>query len=260
MEEKKYLVLKVGGGEVDDPGFLSSLAGVVRSIEARTVIVHGGGKEIGSWLKALGQEARFYQGLRVTDEQAVAVVEMVLSGLVNKRLTGSLVKAGVEALGISGRDLGLVRARKLEPDGVDLGHVGEPAEVRVTTLAKLCSLGLVPVISPVSQAAGGEVFNINADHMAAAMAVALGASEMVFLSNVPGVLDSDGKALESLTPDKIESLIGQGVIASGMVPKVRSALEALEAGVPRVLITNLEGLRKHLAGQPAPTLVRKLEV
>jgi len=255
MKPDTPLVLKVGGGEVDDPGFLAALAAEVGSMARRPVIVHGGGKEIGSWLKLLGQEARFYQGLRITDERAVEMVEMVLSGRINKRLVGALTAAGVQALGLSGRDLGLVRARKLEAE-VDLGHVGEPEEVNAGALNRLCGMGLVPVISPVSQDAGGTVYNINADHVAAAVAAALGSAELVFLSNVPGVLDSGGGLFQSLTGKEIEGLIGQGVIAGGMLPKVRSGLETLRAGVGMVLITDLAGLRRYLNGEPAATVIR----
>ncbi len=255
MNRKTPLVLKVGGGEVDDPGFLLDLAAVVGSMDSPPVIVHGGGKEIGSWLEMLGQEARFHQGLRITNERAVAVVEMVLSGIVNKRLAGALVAAGVEALGISGRDLGLVRARKLEAE-VDLGHVGEPEAVKAEILTRFCGMGIVPVISPVSQDAGGVVYNINADHMAAALAVALKAEELVFLSNVPGVLDAEGEPIQSLTGEQIEQLIDRKVIDGGMLPKVRSGLETLKAGVRKVLITNLAGLRRYLKGKTAATLIR----
>ncbi|MBN2288881.1 MAG: acetylglutamate kinase, partial [Candidatus Glassbacteria bacterium] len=143
MKKSSPLVLKVGGGEVDDSGFLQALAAAVASMSRPPVIVHGGGKEIGSWLKVLGQEARFHQGLRITDGRAMAVVEMVLSGAVNKRLVGVLVAAGVRALGLSGRDLGLVRARKLEAE-VDLGHVGEPEAVQTEVLTRLVGMGMVP--------------------------------------------------------------------------------------------------------------------
>ena len=248
-------VLKVGGGEVDDPAFLSALAAVVASMDCSPVIVHGGGKEIGSWLKLLGQETRFHQGLRITDERAMAVVEMVLSAAVNKRLVGTLVTAGVQALGLSGRDLGLVRARKLEAE-IDLGHVGEPEAVNSEALSRLCSTGIVPVISPVSQDAGGVVYNINADHVAASVAAALGAAELVFLSNVPGVLDAGGEPIQTLTGKQIEGLIEQGVIDGGMLPKVRSALESLKAGVRKVLITDLEGLKRYLDDKPAATVIR----
>jgi len=228
MNRKTPLVLKVGGGEVDDPGFLMDLAAVVGSMDRPPVIVHGGGKEIGSWLEMLGQEAGFHQGLRITDERAVAVVEMVLSGRVNKRLVGVLVASGVEALGLSGRDLGLVRARKLEAE-VDLGHVGEPEAVKAGILTRLCGMGIVPVISPVSQDAGGVV--------------------------VPGVLDDGGEPIQSLTGEQIEHLIDRKVIDGGMLPKVRSSLETLKSGVRKVLITDLAGLRRYLEGKTAATLI-----
>lgn len=252
---KDLTLLKVGGGEVDSPEFLASLTRLVSGRLGKLVILHGGGKDIGRLLEALGVQSAFHEGLRITGDTAIEAVEMALSGLVNKRIVGALVSGGVKAIGLSGRDLGLILAHKLEAD-VDLGHVGEPLRVDPLPLHTLLEAGYLPVISPVSQDEKGTVFNINADHAARAVAVALGARDLVFLSNVPGVYD-DIHQIGELKPQMAESLIRSGVIDGGMIPKVRSAVEALNAGVKRALISDLAGLENFLAGKPAATIVTK---
>jgi acetylglutamate kinase len=255
MDNRKPMVLKIGGGEVDSPEFLERLTKLVVALKRPLVIVHGAGKEIGRLLEKLGQEVRFHEGLRITDDRAIEVVEMVLSGLVNKRIAGALQKAGLKALGLSGRDLGLILASKLE-SGVDLGHVGEPKKANVHPLHKMLEFGWLPVISPVSQDDKGAVFNINADHVARTVAVGLGASELVFLSNVPAVLEGDHE-IGTLTGAVAEKLIQMGVINGGMLPKVRSSLEALTGGVQKVLITDLDGLERYLAGKVVSTMITR---
>ncbi len=255
MNSETAMVLKVGGGEVDKTDYLKSLAKFVSAINRRVVIVHGGGKDISRLMEKLGGEAKFHQGLRITDDAAIEVVEMVLSGLVNKRIVGALVSAGVKALGLSGRDLAVVRARKLEAE-VDLGHVGEPDHVNPLFLRKIIELGIVPVISPVSQDSRGVVFNINADHVAAAVAVTLRAAELVFLSDVPCIYDREYQ-ISVLKTDAVENLIASGVIDGGMIPKVRSAVTALKSGVKNVLVTDLEGLAKYLRGEQTATLITR---
>jgi len=234
-------VLKIGGHQVDDAAFLTGLGEVVAGLEALPVIVHGGGKEIAALQRRLGLQPRFIEGLRVTDEESLAVAEMVLSGRVNKRLVVALLRAGVQALGLSGVDLGLVRVERLTLPGGDLGRVGRPVAVRAEVLRTWLERGIVPVLSPISLGADGP-YNVNADQVAAAVAVALKAEEMVFVTDVPGVL-MDGTLLPELTPAQARRLIEQEVIAGGMVPKVRAALEGLEQGVRQVRITNLDGLR-----------------
>lgn len=253
MSPQDLMVLKVGGGEVNRPEFLESLAKLVARMERKPVIVHGGGRDIGKYLDQLGIESNFHEGLRVTDDEAIDVVEMVLSGLVNKRIVGALVASRVKALGISGRDLGLVRAGKLEAE-VDLGHVGEAQWINVRTLGSLLEQGFVLVISPVSQDVKGTVFNINADHMARAVAVSLRVTELVFLSDVPCVYD-DVHKISKLNKELAEQLIETEVIGGGMVPKVRSGIQALEKGVKRVLITDLEGLGNYLRGNITATVI-----
>ncbi len=255
MKQGCRLVLKVGGGEVDNKKFLKKLAVLIKGMKDRPVIVHGGGKEITRLLDGLGIESKWHQGLRITDDVAIEVVEMVLSGLVNKRIVGALEAGKVRALGLSGRDLGLVRARKLQAD-VDLGHVGEAGIVNSGAIKTLAKDNWVPVISPVSQDKQGVVLNINADHVARAVAVSLKVEELVFLSNVPCIYD-DNYELSTLKANQAETLIASGVIDGGMIPKVRSGIAALEGGVKRVVITDIDGLGRRLQGEAAGTVIEK---
>ncbi len=243
------IVLKVGGNELDDAGFVSGLIETLREMwQARAVaVVHGGGKAIARLQERLSLQPRFVDGLRVTDDESLDVAEMVLSGLANKRLVGQLVSSGVAAVGMSGVDGGLFRVVKMVHDTHDLGWVGEIVETNPVEVEALLSRGVTPVISPISLGLDGHTYNVNADHAACALACALGAGELAFVSNVPGVLlgiggEGVGECVPALTPDEVESLIGSGEIRGGMVPKVRSALDALGRGVERVRITNLAGL------------------
>lgn len=249
MLEKEIIVLKIGGAELDNPDFLAGFAVAVKEMtkRARPLIVHGGGKDIARVQEKLGLEPRFLEGLRITDEESLEVAEMVLSGLVNKRLVARLVSVGLPAMGLSGVDLGMVRVEKmLHPKG-DLGWVGKIVEVRTFGLRSLMEIGAVPVISPISLGMDGHTYNVNADHAAQAFAVALPAESLVFVSNVPGVV-IDGQLIPRLTLKEAEKFIEEGKIYGGMVPKVRSALEAVSGGVRKVRITDLEGLRRRGGG------------
>jgi acetylglutamate kinase len=235
-------VLKIGGNEIDNPAFLAELARVVAMLPDRPVIVHGGGKEIGQLQMDLGIPYQVLSGLRVTSDAVLRVVEMVLNGLVNKRLVTALVNAGVPALGLSGVDLGLLRVEKMQhPDG-DLGWVGQVVEVNAEAVRALLAMGLALVISPISLGRDGHTYNVNADHAAAALAAAVGASALAFVTNVPGVL-TDGGLVEQLTAQQTRELIQAGVISGGMVPKVQAALDALDHGVVAVKIVDLHGLQ-----------------
>ena len=235
------LVLKIGGNELDDPAFVAELARVVAALHPHPVLVHGGGKEIGVIQRALGGEPRFVAGLRVTDESALQAAEMVLCGLVSTRLVAALAAAGADALGISGVDRGLIRVEKAQhPDG-DLGRVGRPVAVRADVLRELLAQGVVPVVAPVSLGPEG-AYNVNADEAAGAIAGALGDAEVVFVTNVPGVLVG-GDLATQLDAGKVAELIDDGTIYGGMIPKVRAALTALDAGVRAARITNLAGLQ-----------------
>jgi acetylglutamate kinase len=235
-------VLKIGGNEIDQPAFLDELCAAVGALDGPGVIVHGGGKETGAALKLHGLDFEFVDGMRATSETAMAIVEQVISGGINKRLVALLNAAGSAAIGISGVDLQLLQAQPLRPGGRDLGRVGEIVRVRAEVLHALLAQGWLPVVSPVSIAqTDQQPINVNADHAALAIAAALPAAELIFVSNVPGVL-IDGELLPQLTPDAVAAHIASGAINGGMVPKVRSAVDAL-AGVPAVRITNLAGLR-----------------
>jgi acetylglutamate kinase len=242
-ESTRCIVLKVGGNQVDDDTVLDALAETVARMEEPAIIVHGGGKEIASLQKAFGLTPQFVEGLRVTDDQGLAIVEMVLSGRVNKRLVARLMRAGVKALGLSGVDLGLVRVEKMVHPAGDLGWVGRVVTVDREPLWILLQHGIVPVVSPVSLGFDGHTYNVNADHVAMGLARAVGASALYFLTDVAGVLIGD-QVVDRLSAAEVERLIENGTIHGGMVPKVRSALEAVGAGVPEARITNLDGLAR----------------
>jgi acetylglutamate kinase len=237
------ILLKVGGNEIDDDGFLAGLVTAVAALRRHTpvVIVHGGGKEIGDLHRRLDVPFEFVEGLRVTTADSLRLVEMVLSGLVNTRLTRWLVNGGVPALGVSGVDLGLVRVEPLRPNGQDIGFVGRIVGVQADPMKRWLAEGITPVISPISLGVDGQSYNVNADQVAAAVAASVGASRLVFVSNVPGVL-LDGAVAPLLTTDQAEAHIANGQIFGGMIPKVRAAMEALQAGAPAAVITNLAGL------------------
>jgi acetylglutamate kinase len=224
-------VYKLGGPALEDPGLVAPLAAEVRGLAGRAVLVHGGGRHIERMLKALAIESRFVDGRRFTSEEAMEAVEMVLSGVVNKGLAAGLTAAGTPAVGLSGRDAGLVRAR-LE-DG--LGWVGTPEAVDPAALGALWEAGLLPVVSPVASDAEGRPVNVNADEAAQGLARALGARTLVYLSDVDGVR-LDGRTVATLAPAEARRRIEDGTIAGGMALKVRVALEASAAGIPEVVI------------------------
>lgn len=234
-------IIKIGGNELDDPAFVRDLVQMVKELPEPPVLVHGGGKEIRSLQERLGLEPQYVDGLRVTDIESLAVVQMVLAGRVNKRLVAALTAGGVDAFGMSGVDRGAVKAEKLEHPAGDLGWVGRVVAVRPDVFYRLLDDGITPVLSPICWGADGSMFNVNADHVALALACALAATALVFVSNVPGLLAGD-QVIERITPVQAESLMAEGVITGGMIPKVRSALEAIAGGVPTVRITDLQGL------------------
>lgn len=236
------LVLKIGGQEIDDHDFVKRMGEAVAALAAPPVLVHGGGKEIRELQERLGVAAQYIDGLRVTDAQSLDIVQMVLIGRVNKRLVSALSLAGVDAFGMSGVDRTSVRAEKLEHPGGDLGQVGRVTHVRTEVFKRLLEDGITPTLSPLCYGPDGSIFNVNADHVATAVAVAMQATELVFVSNVPGVL-REQELLPRLTTAEVEQLITDQIITGGMIPKVRSALEAIEGGVTTVRITNLEGLK-----------------
>lgn len=237
------ILIKIGGHEIEDEAFLTALAQVIAELESPVVIVHGGGKEISQLQQQLGIEPQYINGVRVTDAPSLAIVEMVLCGVVNKRLVRHLLAGGVDAIGLSGVDRGLVRAVKMASDTVDMGYTGAVGTVRAEVVLSLLEQGITPVIAPICLGQDSN-FNVNADHVAGAVAQAIGAAKVVFLTNVEGVLVDD--ALQAgLTADQAQGLIADGTIFGGMIPKVQTALAVLQGGVPQVAITNLQGLKTH---------------
>ncbi len=238
-------VIKVSGHEIDDPDFLAALAETVRDLNTPTIIVHGGGKEISALQTAMGITPQFIDGVRVTDETSLSIVEMVISGVINKRLVRALIHAGIEAMGISGSDRGLLKAVKYPHPTQDMMFTGEIKSVRAEVLNALLAEGITPVIAPVCMDEDATTaYNVNADHVAGAIAAAVQADRIVFLSNVEGVL-ADGERITYLDAEGTQKLIDAGIISGGMIPKVRTALEVLERGVPQAVITNLTGLGSH---------------
>jgi acetylglutamate kinase len=235
------LLIKIGGNELDDPAFIDQLGQAVAALTEPVILVHGGGKEIRELQAKLGIQAQYIDGLRVTDAESLAVVKMVLAGRVNKRLVASLVAAGVDAFGMSGVDRASIKVEKLHHPQGDLGLVGRVTFVRTEVFKHLLEGGITPVLSPICYGPDGSIFNVNADNVAMAVAIAMAVEVLVFVSNVPGVLHQ-GQLLPRLTAAEAEQLIAAKVIVDGMIPKVRSALEAVNGGVQAVKITNLAGL------------------
>lgn len=241
------VVVKVGGNELDDESFLHGLATAVRRIrkaEQFPIIVHGGGKTIAKYQAQLGLETQYLEGLRVTDDASLDVAEMVLSGLMNKRIVRALVHAGVRAVGISGVDDGTIYVEKMWHPLGDLGRVGEIQDVDTYLLESLIGVEIVPVLSPISFGSLDALsYNVNADHAATAIASHLRAVKLIFVSNVPGIIVA-GRVVRAVTATQAENWIEEEIITGGMIPKVRSALSAVRNGVAQAVITNLAGLQE----------------
>jgi acetylglutamate kinase len=250
------VVVKYGGHAMGDEHlaerFGSDIA-LLKQVGINPVVVHGGGPQINVMLKRLAIQSTFIDGLRVTDAAMVEVVEMVLAGTVNKYVAGLITKAGAMAVGICGKDGGMIRARKLQrtirdPDShieraLDLGFVGEPTAIDARVIHSLTGGGLVPVIAPIGVDSDGQTYNINADTVAAAVAGELNATRLLMLTDVPGVLDKDKKLIPSLTLIDVEERIADGTITGGMIPKVENCVEAVRQGVRGAVI--LDGRVPH---------------
>ena len=232
-------VIKISGHVLDDETLLRQFAKAASGRGERLVIVHGGGVEISRLQGKLGIAPRYVDGLRLTDADSLQLVEMVLCGSVNKRLVRHLLAAGIDALGMSGVDRGLAKAEKMRHPTIDMQYTGTVTSVRGTALTQLLDLGVTPVVAPVSYGEGSN-FNINADPVAGALARAIDADEIVFISNVAGVLVNERLA-DRLTAAEARELIADGVISGGMIPKVETALDMLSSGLPQAVITDLEG-------------------
>ena len=232
-------LIKISGHYLDDDALLRQFAAAVAERDEKVVIVHGGGIEITRLQKRLNIEPRYVGGLRVTDAESLSLVEMVLCGSVNKRLVRHLINAGVDAQGLSGVDRGLVRARQLQHESVDMQYTGTVESVRSEVLFQLLDLGVTPVIAPVSVGTESN-FNLNADPVSGVLAAAIGAESVVFISNVAGVL-VDSERVSKLNEIEAQELIADGSIYGGMIPKVNTALDVLSSGVPNAVITDLDG-------------------
>ncbi|WP_144096187.1 acetylglutamate kinase [Croceicoccus sediminis] len=252
----RTFVIKYGGHAMGDPEAAQDFAEdvvLLGAVGINVVVVHGGGPQIGAMLKKLGVESSFVDGLRVTDKQTAEIAEMVLSGRINKELVSWIANAGGRALGISGKDGGLVKATKVhrtrkDPDSaieqvVDLGFVGEPQHVDTRIIDTAVSAGLIPVIAPIGVGDDGHTYNINADTMAGAIAAAVGAARLFLLTDVPGVLDKQGGLMTDLTPTGIAKLKDDGTISGGMIPKLETCVQAVEAGCDAAVV--LDGRVPH---------------
>ncbi len=256
----KTFVIKYGGSAMVEESLRESFAKdvvLLRYVGIKVVVVHGGGPQISSTLERLGIKPHFVGGMRKTDEETMHVVEMVLSGDINKDIVALInTHSGkdVYAVGLSGRDGWLIRAKKidqeryfrelgLEPPEEDIGYVGEVVDVNTDLLHTLMERGYIPVIAPVGVGEGGTAYNINADVAASEIAMRLKAQKVIFMTDTEGVKDKDGKLIPTLTKEETLRLIKEGIIRGGMIPKVRSALKALEEGVKKVHI--IDGRKAH---------------
>ncbi|MEA3278471.1 MAG: acetylglutamate kinase [Pseudomonadota bacterium] len=240
----KTMVVKYGGNAMVEQSLKHSFARdvvLMKLVGINPVVVHGGGPQIGRLLERLGKDSEFVQGMRVTDSETMDVVEMVLGGLVNKEIVNLLNRHGGGAVGLTGKDGDLIRARKLllrrdapelkVPEIIDLGHVGEVQSIDVGVVNMLVSGDFIPVIAPIGVGDDGFSYNINADLVAGKVAEVLGAEKLVLLTNTPGLLDADGRLIPELDVGSIEDLVAQGIIKGGMLPKIRCAVDAVQAGV-----------------------------
>jgi len=242
---EKTIVIKYGGNAMVEEELKASFAAditLLKQVGINVVVVHGGGPQIGKHLAKIGKEAKFIDGMRVTDSETMDVVEMVLAGLVNKEIVGNINKAGGKAVGLSGKDGGLICARKMElkrndpeldvPEIIDLGHVGHVHSINTEILKLLESDRFVPVIAPVGyHKSEGQSFNINADLVAGAIATALGAAKLILLTDISGVLNDQKQLCSELTASETNKMIDSGTIAGGMIPKVQCCLDAVKSGV-----------------------------
>ncbi|MBN9561117.1 MAG: acetylglutamate kinase [Alphaproteobacteria bacterium] len=251
------VVVKYGGHAMGEEAMAEQFGAdiaLLKQVGINPVVVHGGGPQINLMLKRLAIQSTFIDGLRVTDAAMVEVVEMVLAGTVNKYVAGLITRAGALAVGVSGKDGAMIRARKLRRTKVDpgsniervldLGFVGEPEQVDVRVIHALTGAGLIPVIAPVGVDASGQTYNINADTVAGAVAAALGATRLLMLTDVAGVLDEAKALIPELTVAEVEKGIASGMISGGMIPKVETCAEAVRAGVKGAVI--LDGRLPHV--------------
>ncbi len=270
MFHGKTMVIKYGGNAMTDPALQQDFAEdvvLLKLVGINPVVVHGGGPQIETALKRLGKEGRFIQGMRVTDAETMEVVEWVLGGEVQQDIVGLINQAGGKAVGLTGRDGGLIRARKLkmldqkDPNiEHDVGQVGDIEQIDPGVVKALQDDAFIPVVSPIGFGADNESYNINADVVAARLAMELKAEKLLMLTNIPGVLDKQGQLLPELTPAGIDALVADGTISGGMLPKIAGALDAAKSGVNAVHI--IDGRVPHalllevLGDQPFGTMIK----
>ena len=270
----KTVVVKYGGHAMGDDTLAAAFARdivLMRQVGINVIVAHGGGPQIGAMLDRVGVNSEFIDGLRVTTAEAVEVVEMVLSGQVNKSIVAQITSEGGRAVGLSGKDGGLIRVKKLvrtkkEPDSsiekvLDLGFVGEPEQVDPYILEAMSDKGIIPVVAPIGWDADGNTYNINADTVAGTLAGALNASRLLMLTDVSGVLDKSGALMPELTVAQCQNLQKDGTISGGMIPKVETCIDAVKQGVEGAVIIDgrvphgvlLELFTEHGSG----TLIRR---
>jgi len=270
----KTIVIKYGGNAMVDETLKHEFARdivLMKLVGINPVVVHGGGPQIGQLLQRLGKTTEFVEGMRVTDSETMDVVEMVLGGLVNKSIVNLINRHGGSAVGLSGKDGDLIRARKLmvsrkspeldEPEIIDIGHVGEVASIDVSVVDMLVSGDFIPVIAPIGVGTDGHSYNINADLVAGKVAEVLQAEKLMLLTNTTGMLDAEGRLLTDVDAAQVQRLIADGTIHGGMLPKIRCALEAVNGGVNTVHI--IDGRVEHavmlelFTDQGVGTLIRR---
>ena len=252
----KTMVIKYGGNAMTDEALKQSFARdvvLMKLVGMNPVIVHGGGPQIGKLLERIGKESKFFEGMRVTDAETMDVVEMVLGGLVNKEIVNLINQQGGQAVGLTGKDGDLIRARKLvfernlpemnAPEIIDIGHVGEVASIDCSVVDMLVQGDFIPVIAPIGVGEDGQSYNINADLVAGKLAEVLGAEKLILLTNTPGLLDKNDQTMTGLSAARVNELIADGTIYGGMLPKTRCAVEAAQGGVKSVHI--IDGRVKH---------------
>ncbi len=266
----KTIVVKYGGSAMTEVALQKSFAHdvvLLKLVGMNPVVVHGGGPQIECVLGRLGKKGEFVQGMRVTDAETMDVVEMVLGGTVNKEIVTLINQVGGKAVGLTGKDGGFIRAKKLlvasdaNPDEkLDIGQVGEIDAIDPDVISTLENGGFIPVVAPIGVGRNGESYNINADLVAGKLAEVLKAEKLVLLTNTPGVLDKNGKLLTGLTPKRIDELVAEGTLSGGMLPKIASALDAARGGVKSVHI--IDGRVEHallleiLTDEGVGTLIR----
>jgi len=252
----KSIVIKYGGNAMSDEALKAGFARdvvLMKLVGMNPVVVHGGGPQIGATLEKLGKKSKFVEGMRVTDSETMDIVEMVLGGLVNKEIVNLINHFGGHAVGLSGKDGGLIRAKKMTvkknspeinvPEIIDLGHVGDVHSIDKPVIDMLIQGDSIPVVAPIGVDESGQSYNINADLVAGKIAEVLSAEKLIMLTNTEGLLDKNGKVLTGVSVEEVDNLIKKGTIHGGMLPKIRSALDAVHAGVQTSHI--IDGRVKH---------------